>query len=211
MLPLSHDEVVHGKYSLIDKMPGDWWRKRAQLRLMLGYQIAVPGRKLLFQGGEFGQGREFAWDRTVDWNEAVEPERRGITAFLSRCLELYRVEPALFRRDDHRDGFHWTDHTNSAESIVAFIRRAPDARDILIVCNFTPVPRPGYRLGVPMVGRWELLVSSDDEAFGGSGVGMGSHAASVAESHHELPASFHWDLPPLGICFFRAPIAQAVK
>jgi 1,4-alpha-glucan branching enzyme len=210
VLPLSHDEVVHGKHSLIDKLPGDWWRKRAQLRLMLGYQVAVPGRKLLFQGGEFGQGREFAWDRTVDWDEAAEPERRGVTAFLARCLGLYRSEPALFRRDDHRDGFHWTDHTNSAESVLAFLRRAPGARDILVVCNFTPVPRHSYRLGVPMTGAWELLVCSDDLAFGGSGVGVGAHAHAVAHPHHELPASFAWDLPPLGICFFRAPLSPVV-
>ncbi len=205
VLPLSHDEVVHGKYSLIEKMPGDWWRKRAQLRLMLGYQIAVPGRKLLFQGGEFGQGREFAWDRSVDWTEAAEPERRGITAFLARCLKIYRSEPALYRHDDQRDGFLWTDHTNSAESVIAFLRRAPGAKDILVVCNFTPVPRPGYRLSVPVAGRWELLAASDELTFGGSGIGCGGQATAVDQPYHDQPASFAWDLPPLGICFFRAP------
>ena len=205
VLPLSHDEVVHGKGSLISKMPGDWWRKCAQLRLLLGWQVAVPGRKLLFQGAEFGQGREFAWDRCVDWGESREPDRRAITAFLTRCLELYRREPALHGRDDHRDGFQWTDCDNATESVVAFLRRAPGARDILVVCNFTPVARTAYPLGVPQAGRWTLLASSDDPAFGGSGIGTGAAVDARHEGHAGQPASFRWDLPPLGICFFSAP------
>ena len=205
ILPLSHDEVVHGKYSLIDKMPGDWWRRRAQLRLLLGYQVAVPGRKLLFQGGEFGQGREFAWDRSVDWAESREPERQGITAFLARCLELYRTEPALYARDDHRDGFRWVDCNNAAESILAFLRQAPGARDILVVCNFTPVPRPGYPIGVPRPGTWRLLANSDGSEFGVSGVGTAVSGEAQPVPHAGQGATLHWDLPPLAICFFAGP------
>ena len=206
VLPLSHDEVVHGKYSLIDKMPGDWWRRRAQLKLLLGYQVAVPGRKLLFQGGEFGQGREFAWDRCVDWDESREPERQEITGFLARCLELYRSEPALYKRDDQRDGFRWTDCENAAESIIGFVRRAPGARDILVVCNFTPVPRLAYPVGVPRAGTWELLANSDDQVYGGSHLGTGAKAlAETGISGQE--AGFRWDLPPLAICFFAGPQA----
>ena len=205
VLPLSHDEVVHGKHSLVDKMPGDWWRRLAQLRLLFGWQIAVPGRKLLFQGGEFGQGREFAWDSRVAWEESRAPDRRAATAFLARVLSLYRSEPALYARDDHRDGFLWTDCDNAAESIVAFLRRAPGARDILVVCNFTPVARTSYPLGVSQPGRWTLLANSDDRVFGGSGIGTGPAADARPEGRHGQPASLVWDLPPLGICFFAGP------
>ena len=205
VLPLSHDEVVHGKKSLIDKSPGDWWQRRAQLRLLLGYQIAVPGRKLLFQGCEFGEGREFAWDRSVDWEESRQPDRQQITAFLADCLKLYRSEPALHVRDDHRDGFQWVDCNNAAESVLAFLRRAPGARDILIACNFTPVPRLGYPMGVPTSGKWELLANSDDAVFGGSDVGVGALITATDEPSGSFPATIRIDLPPLAICFFAAP------
>ena len=205
VLPLSHDEVVHGKKSLIDKAPGDWWQRRAQLRLLLGYQVAVPGRKLIFQGDEFGEGREFAWDRTVSWDEARQPDRQQITSFLARCLALYRSEPALHLRDDHRDGFQWVDCDNSAESVLAFLRRAPGGRDILVACNFTPVPRLGYPMGVPTSGVWELLANSDDLQFGGSGVGLGAHLKATDEPSGSFPATIRLDLPPLAICFFAAP------
>ncbi len=206
ILPLSHDEVVHGKHSLIDKMPGDWWRKRAQLRLLLGYQVAVPGRKLLFQGGEFGQGREFAWDRAVDWHEADEPDRRGVTAFLAEALRLYRDLPALHRADDERQGFRWVDCNNAEESVIAFLRHAPGERDVLVACNFTPVPRPGYPFGVPAAGPWQILLNSDAPWFGGSGVGCATIAEAADLPHAGQPARMTIDLPPLGIVFLAAPV-----
>ncbi len=171
VLPLSHDEVVHGKRSLIDKMPGDWWCKRAQLRLLYAWQAAVPGRPLLFQGAEFGMGREFDWTRSPDWAEAAEPDRRGLTACLAEALALYRGEPALHRRDDHRDGFRWVDCENRAESIVAFLRLAPGVRPVLAAFNFTPVPRPDYPLVVDGEGSWRILLDTDAARFGGAGAG----------------------------------------
>ena len=207
VLPLSHDEVVHGKKSLIDKMPGDWWRKRAQLRLLLGYQVTVPGRKLLFQGGEFGQGREFAWDRRVDWDEAAEPERAGIMAFLSTALRAYQTEPALYARDDHRDGFQWVEDANAAESVLAFLRLAPGAPPILVACNFTPVPRAFYPFGVPRAGDWTVIANSDEVRYGGSGAGPTGTVTAVPEARGVFPAHLRCDLPPLGILVLRGPAA----
>ena len=204
VLPLSHDEVVHGKRSLIDKMPGDWWQRRASLRLLLGYQVAVPGRPLLFQGGEFGQGREFDWQSSVAWNESVEPDRQGITAFLAEALRLYRDLPAMHERDDHRDGFQWVDCENAQESILAFLRKAPGSGDVLVACNFTPIPRTGYILGVHNAGVWTELLNSDDLRFGGSGLLNGQVQADW-ERHGVFPARLRLTLPPLGIVFLKAP------
>jgi 1,4-alpha-glucan branching enzyme len=205
VLPLSHDEVVHGKRSLIDKMPGDWWQRRAQLRLLIGYQATVPGRPLLFQGGEFGVGREFDWQRRLDWHEADEPDRRGLVAFLRAALGLYRSEPALHVHDDHRDGFQWVDCDNARESVLAFLRYAPGAPPILVACNFTPVPRAPYPLGVPKAGTWTRLLSSDAEEFGGSGVVGPSTIEAVAEANGHFPARLQVALPPLGIVILRGP------
>jgi 1,4-alpha-glucan branching enzyme len=203
VLPLSHDEVVHGKRSLIDKMPGDWWRRRAQLRLLLGYQVAVPGRPLIFQGGEFGQGREFDWARCLDWHESEEPERKGIAAFLRAALHLYRECRPLHERDDHRDGFQWVECNNSAESILAFLRKAPYAPDMLVACNFTPVPRTSYPLGVHRSGVWRERLNSDDTAFGGTGMVNGE----VLADHNGMgafSAHLRLNLPPLSIIFLEA-------
>ncbi len=205
ILPLSHDEVVHGKRSLIDKLPGDWWRRCAQLRLLLGYQVGVPGRPLLFQGAEFGQGREWDWDRSVDWEEAKEVDRAGISAFLAAALRLYAREPALHVRDDHRDGFQWVDCDNAAESVLAFLRKAPGAPDVLVACNFTPVPRTGYPLGVPRGGSWRRLLSSDDLRYGGSGMVGPAACDSTTTARGIFPYTLYVDLPPLGIVFLQAP------
>ncbi len=202
VLPLSHDEVVHGKRSLIDKLPGDWWQRRAQLRQLLGYQIAVPGRKLLFQGGEFGVGREFAWDRRLDWAEADEPDRKGITAFLRAALALYRDQGALHEADDERGGFEWIDCENRAESLLAFLRRAPGKTEVLVACNFTPIPRHDYPLGVPRGGVWREVLNSDAPEFGGSGV-LNPTVRTHEHSWGAFPAHVRVSLPPLGIAFFQ--------
>jgi 1,4-alpha-glucan branching enzyme len=205
MLPLSHDEVVHGKKSLLDKMHGDYWRRVAQLRLLYGYQVAVPGRPLLFQGAEFGQGREWAWDRRVDWEEAKEPLRAGLGEFLRAALRLYSSEPALHQRDDHRDGFQWVDCENRQESVLAFLRKAPGAPDVLVACNFTPVPRHDYGFGVPTRGRWTRLLDSDDRRFGGSGVVNPEVLVTHDIQHGIFPVTLRVTLPPLGLVMLRAP------
>ncbi|MEK7415029.1 MAG: 1,4-alpha-glucan branching protein GlgB [Planctomycetota bacterium] len=205
ILPLSHDEVVHGKRSLIDKLPGDWWRRRAQLRLLLGYQIAVPGRPLLFMGGEFGQGREWAWAENLQWHEAAEPERAGITNFLREALRLYRELPPMHARDDHRDGFEWVDCENVAESTLAFLRKAPGHRDVLVAINFTPVPRHDYPLGVWNGGAWTQLLSSDELRFGGSGCVDTATRTTNHEQRGSFPHTLRVTLPPLGMVFWRAP------
>jgi 1,4-alpha-glucan branching enzyme len=205
VLPLSHDEVVHGKGSLIDKLHGDYSQRLATLRQLLGYQVAVPGRPLLFMGGEIGQGREWAWQGQVAWDEGLMPERAGICRFLAAALALYRTEPALHVADDRRDGFLWVDVENRTESIHGFLRRAPGARDILVVCNFTPVVRPRYPIGVTSAGRWELLLNSDDERFGGTGYGV-SHSTTISgEQLGSWPAMLRLDLPANGIVFLAAP------
>jgi 1,4-alpha-glucan branching enzyme len=205
VLPLSHDEVVHGKKSLLDKMAGDYWQRVAQLRLLYGYQVAVPGRPLLFQGAEFGQGREWAWDRRVDWGEGEEPLRRGLGDFLRAALRVYAAEPALHVRDDFRDGFQWVDCENRQESVLAFLRKAPGAPDVLVACNFTPQPRHRYALGVPVAGRWTVLLDSDHPRFAGSGVVNPTAVAAEARPHGVFAATLTLDLPPLGLVLLRAP------
>jgi 1,4-alpha-glucan branching enzyme len=205
VLPLSHDEVVHGKKSLLDKMSGDYWQRIAQLRLLFGYQVGVPGRPLLFQGAEFGQGREWAWNRSVDWGEGLEPLRRGLGEFLRAALRAYAEHPALYERDDHRDGFQWVDCENRQESVLAFLRKAPSAPDVLVACNFTPIARHGYRLGVPMPGRWHVILDSDAKEFGGSGIVNGEQLIADDHAHGVFRASVRVTLPPLGIVLLRAP------
>jgi len=205
ILPLSHDEVVHGKKSLIDKMPGDWWQRRAHLRILLGYQVAVPGRPLLFMGGEFGQGREWDWASSLTWCEAAEPDRAGITAFLRESLRLYRTMPALFARDDTRDGFQWVDCENWQESTLAFLRKCPGQRDVLVAVNFTPIPRPAYPLGVWNGGAWKRLLSSDELRFGGSGMVDGPTVMAESEPRGAFPCTLRPTLAPLSIAFFEAP------
>jgi 1,4-alpha-glucan branching enzyme len=206
VLPLSHDEVVHGKKSLLDKMSGDWWQRVAQLRLLYGYQVGVPGRPLLFQGAEFGQGREWDWARCTDWGEAEEPLRAGLGRFLAAALKLYVSERALHTRDDHRDGFQWVECENRQESVLAFLRKAPGAQDVLVACNFTPVPRRDYPFGVWGKGAWQRLLDSDEERFGGSGVVNPETVRTADEGRGIFPFTLRVTLPPLGVVFFRAPL-----
>jgi 1,4-alpha-glucan branching enzyme len=205
VLPLSHDEVVHGKGSLLDKGQGDFWQRIATLRLLYGYQAAVPGRILLFQGAEIGQGREWSWQRSLDWHEGAEPERQGLCSWVGKLLHTYREEPALWLKDDDRDGFQWVDVENRKESVLAFLRRAEGHPDVIVVCNFTPIPRTSYPIGVTKAGTWDVLLNSDDEQFGGAGQGPSHHVSTVDESWGDWPAVLRVPLPPLGILFLRAP------
>lgn len=200
VLPLSHDEVVHGKRSLIDKMPGDAWQKAANLRLALGFMWGHPGKKLLFMGGEFGQWREWSESRSLDWHLLEHPLHAGVQRWLRDLNALYRQEPALWQRDFTYEGFEWVDFHDVENSVVSFLRRgdAPDD-ELLFVCNFTPVPRHDYRVGVPRPGWYRELLNSDAEIYGGSNVGnAGGAGAEPVEAQHR-PYSLCLVLPPLGM------------
>ena len=158
VLPLSHDEVVHGKGSLIGKMPGDEWQKFANLRLLFGYMYAQPGKKMLFMGCEFGQVREWAHDTSLEWHVLQYPVHKGVQNWVAQLNQVYREQPALHQLDTDSAGFEWVDCNDTAASIISLLRKSrTPADEILIVCNFTPVPRYGYRVGVPSGGFWREL------------------------------------------------------
>ncbi|HLZ07481.1 MAG TPA: 1,4-alpha-glucan branching protein GlgB, partial [Chloroflexota bacterium] len=204
VLPLSHDEVVHLKGSLLTRMPGDTWQKFANLRLLLGYQLAQPGKKLVFMGGEFGQWREWNHDDSLDWHLLDYPSHQGIQRWLADLNATYAREPALFELDVKSAGFEWIESNDAPQSILAFLRRGLRPEDVvLVVFNFTPVPRERYRVGVPAGGFWRELLNSDGTDYGGSGVGnLGGVDAQPTEVHGR-PYSLELTLPPLGVLFFR--------
>jgi 1,4-alpha-glucan branching enzyme len=199
MLPLSHDEVVYGKGSLINKMPGDDWQQRANLRLLLGHMWAHPGKKLLFMGGEFGQRREWNHDTALDWGLLDQPGHQGLQQWVTDLNRLYRSEPALHALDFDAPGFEWVDAGNAEQSVLCYLRRAADGRCVLVVGNFTPVPRDNYLVGVPHAGHWQERLNSDAAVYGGSGVGNfgGMYTAPVAAHGHYQALNLR--LPPLGI------------
>jgi 1,4-alpha-glucan branching enzyme len=170
VLPLSHDEVVYGKGSLIGKMPGDSWQQFANLRLLFGYMWAHPGKKLLFMGGEFGQRREWTHEDGLEWWVLQHPEHAGVQRWVADLNALYRAEPALYQVDFDRSGFEWVDFRDAEQSVLTFLRQPRDGPPVLAVCNFTPVPRRNYVVGVPHGGPWHELLKSDAQAYGGSGV-----------------------------------------
>lgn len=200
MLPLSHDEVVHGKGSLLGRMPGDAWQKFANLRALYGYMWTHPGKKLLFMGGEFGQWNEWSHERSLDWHLLQHATHRGLQRWIADLNQVYRSEPALFQRDFSNEGFEWVDVHDWESSIVSYLRFANDRRDcLLVVCNLTPVPRSDYRVGVPCGGYWKELLNSDASHYGGSGQGNlgGAHAEPV---HTQGRAhSLRLQLPPLSV------------
>ncbi len=210
VLPLSHDEVVHGKGSLLGKMAGDHWQRFANLRLLFGYQHAQPGKKLLFMGGELAQGSEWDHDRELDWHLLAEPRHEGVRAWVEHLNRLHRTEPALHELDCDPAGFEWVDASDSAASILAFLRwprrvdedgepLAAPSRPVLVVANFTPVPREGYLVGVSIPGRWIELANSDAEVYGGSGWGNLGEVSTVETAMHGRPLSLPLVLPPLGL------------
>ncbi|MBN2244132.1 MAG: 1,4-alpha-glucan branching protein GlgB [Acidobacteria bacterium] len=204
LLPLSHDEVVHGKGSLLGKMPGDDWCKFANLRLLLGYLYAQPGKKLLFMGGEFGQWNEWAHDASLDWNLLEYEPHRGMKRWVQDLNRLYREEPALHRLDFHPEGFRWIDCSDTDGSVVSLLRRGDSGRhDFLVVGNFTPVPRSDYRVGVPREGYWKEALNSDARLYGGSGIGNMGGLETAPVPLHNQPFSLALTLPPLAILFFR--------
>jgi 1,4-alpha-glucan branching enzyme len=206
VLPLSHDEVVHGKGSLLTKMPGDEWQKFANLRILLGYMYAQPGKKLLFMGAEIGQWSEWNHDRSLDWHLLANPLHAGLSHWLQDLNDLYRHEPALHELDFSADGFRWIDCNDTRQSTLGLIRRGRSPRSNLIVaCNFTPVPRHNYRLGAPGGGIWLELLNSDSRDYGGSGQGnLGALEAAPVPSHG-FPYSLNLTLPPLAVVFLKMP------
>jgi 1,4-alpha-glucan branching enzyme len=204
VLPLSHDEVVHGKGSLMDKMPGDQWQQFANLRLLYAYMFAQPGKKLLFMGAEFGQYREWSHDRSLDWNLLDFPLHRGMMTWIEQLQRVYREEPALHWFDNDYRGFEWVDCNDAPASIVSLLRKGKSPEDtVLVACNFTPIPRLGYLVGVPHGGYWRELLNSDGSEYGGSGVGNLGGTEAMHESVHGRPYSLRLRLPPLGALFLK--------
>ena len=204
MLPISHDEVVHGKGSLVGKMPGDEWQRDANLRALLGYMFGHPGKKLLFMGCEFGQRGEWNHDGSLDWNVLEYAHHAGIQRWVKDLNRVYRSEPALHELDFTPDGFEWVDTQDWANSIIIFIRKARSSeRTILVVCNLTPVPRHNYRVGVTAGGVWTEILNSDATLYGGSGRGNFGGVESSPTPSHGRYYSLSITLPPLGVLFFR--------
>jgi 1,4-alpha-glucan branching enzyme len=205
VLPLSHDEVVYGKGSLIGKMRGDAWQRFANLRAYLAFMWAHPGKKLIFMGGEFAQEREWNHDRGLDWFLLDQAPHRGVQTLLRDLNHVYRAEPSLHVKDSDASGFRWVVLEDAAQSVFAFLRLGHDGdAPVLTVCNFTPVPRSDYRLGVPCGGAWRELVNTDAALYGGSNVGNGGAVTAQGIPSHGLPFSLHLTLPPLATLILRA-------
>ncbi len=204
ILPLSHDEVVHGKGALFGKMPGDEWRKFANLRLLYGYMFGHPGKKLLFMGGELSQWREWNHEESLEWHVLRYPFHQGVQNWVRDLNHFYKTEPALFERDFQADGFEWIDFCDWEQSILSFMRRGQSVNDlILVVCNFTPIPRNNYRIGVPRGGFWKEVLNSDAKTYEGSGHGnLGGVEATPIPSHGRY-YSLSLIVPPLSIVFFK--------
>jgi 1,4-alpha-glucan branching enzyme len=209
LLPLSHDEVVHGKGALLAKMPGDVWQKFANLRLLLGYMYTQPGKKLLFMGGELGQWNEWAHDRSLDWDLLEYPTHAGLQRWVRDLNTAYRGERALHELDCEPGGFEWVDANDSEQSVLSFLRKGRSPGDVLVaVLNFTPVPRHNYRVGVPQGGRWEEVLNSDAPLYGGSGQGNMGGVQAAPFSWHGRRYLLNVTVPPLGMVAFKPAPAQ---
>jgi 1,4-alpha-glucan branching enzyme len=206
ILPLSHDEVVYGKGSLVGRMPGDPWQKFANVRLLFAYQFAQPGKKLLFMGSELGGWREWNHDASLDWHRIEDPLSRGLQQWVRTLNRLYRETPALHLLDTEPSGFEWVDHADHGQSVLSFLRRGSADTDLtLAVFNFTPEPREPYRVGVPFPGTWTLTANSDAAEFGGSGAGTAGPVTAEEVAWHGRPFSLRLSLPPLGALFLHSP------
>ena len=203
VLPISHDEVVHGKRSLIDKMPGDHWQKFANLRAYLAFMWTHPGKKLLFMGCEFGQWREWNHDQELDWYLLQYAEHVGVKQLVSDLNRIYRDEKALHELDVDEAGFEWLIGDDMANSVVAYLRKGREGDPVLVVVNMTPVPREGYRVGVPLPGAWKELLNTDATTYAGSNFGNGGEVHSEDEPAHGKPASVTLNLPPLAVLILK--------
>jgi 1,4-alpha-glucan branching enzyme len=210
VLPLSHDEVVYGKGSMIGKMPGDDWQKFANLRLLYGYMFGHPGKKLLFMGDEIGQWAEWNHDSSLDWHLLQYPLHAGLLRWVRDLNTVYRGQSSLFEVDFDSAGFEWVDCSDAQRSVICFLRKGRTPGDkTLFVCNFTPVPRHNYRVGVPSGGVWREMLNSDAPLYGGSGQGNAGGAAATPLPIHGRPYSLNLTLPPLGIVVFQPEVQDA--
>ncbi len=213
VLALSHDEVIHGKASLIGKMPGNEWQRFANLRALYGLMYGHPGKKLLFMGCEFGQYREWNHDRGLDWHLLQYPYHYGLKRWVADLNKIVRREPALHVQDFTSDGFEWSDFRDAEQSVISFLRKAgPEHEEdtVLVVCNFTPVPRVDYRIGVPRPGVWRELLNSDAEDYGGTGMGNLGGVLATEQRVHKFDYSLPLTLPPLSVLMFK-PTEPAPK
>ena len=204
MLPLSHDEVVYGKNSIANKMPGDEWQKFANLRLLYGYMFTHPGAKLLFQGAEFGQTREWNFEASLDWHLLEFGYHKGIKSVITDLNALYKNYPALHEKQFSADGFEWINYADHQNAVMSYIRRGINRRDdLIIVCNFTPVVRTNYRIGVPVKGKLTEIFNSDATIYSGSGVSNAKPIKIDAESWNGREFSAALVLPPLSVTVFK--------
>jgi 1,4-alpha-glucan branching enzyme len=203
VLPLSHDEVVHGKGSLLRKMPGDRWQQLANLRAYLAFMWAHPGKQLLFMGGELGQESEWAEARELDWWLLDHAEHRGVHALVRDLNRVYVDSPALWSLDHSPEGFQWIDANDASRRIFSFVRRAPDVPDLVSVSNFADFPHEGYRIGLPATGEWREVLNTDAGEYAGSGVGNLGGVTAVEEEWSGQPASAELVVPPLATVWLR--------
>jgi 1,4-alpha-glucan branching enzyme len=196
--------VVHGKGSLLSRMPGDAWQKFANLRVLYGYMFGQPGKKLLFMGDEWGQGREWNHDTSLDWHQADIPQHAGVLRWVLDLNRVYREEKALTEGDCNSAGFDWVDCHDAGASVLSWLRKSTTtAERVLVLCNFTPVPREGYRVGVPYGSWWKELLNSDATVYGGAGLGNKGGLQAEPQPWHGQPCSLLLTLPPLSVVFFK--------
>ena len=204
VLPVSHDEVVYGKRSLFSRMPGDEWQKFANVRAFLAYMYAHPGKKLLFMGADIADYREWNYQSSVPWELLQFEEHAQIQHFVAELNRLYRTHPALYEVDFDHSGFEWIDISDIEKSVISFLRKASDPRDsIVFACNFTPVPRESYSIGVPECGYYEEILNTDSEYFGGSNMGNGGGVMARETPAHGRPCMISITLPPLAVVAFK--------
>ena len=202
ILPLSHDEVVHGKGSLLSRMPGDAWQRHANLRLLYGLMVGHPGKQLLFMGAEIAQEREWTHAESLDWHLLDGSLHAGLRSWVRDLHRFYRAEPALYELDAEPSGFEWIECHDEASSVLSFLRRGRGGEPVVVVCNFTPVARHDYRVGVPAGGGWRERLNSDASRYGGGNLGNGGHVVAPEAPAHGRPFSLRLTVPPLGVLFF---------
>jgi 1,4-alpha-glucan branching enzyme len=214
VLPLSHDEVVHGKGSLYGKMPGDPWRKHANLRALFAWMWSHPGKPLLFMGGEIAQEREWSHDRGLDWERLeLDPRCAGVQQLVADLNRVYRETPALWQMDSSPDGFQWIDAGNADQNVLSFVRRDAEGRAGLVcVAHFAPIVREGFRVGLPHAGAWREALNTDSELYGGSNTGNLGRVISTADGWNGQPCSALLTLPPLAVIWLTPePAAEGVQ